>query len=202
MDPQAQIYLASNSPRRMELLTQIGIRFAHIDASVDEAPHPGEAPEVYVLRLALTKARAGLERVSVDDARPVLGADTAVVIDGELLGKPADRAHGLTMLERLSGREHQVLSAVALVDRAGHEASRLSVSHVRFRATSEAERRGYWQSGEPVDKAGGYAIQGLGAVFVEELAGSYSGVMGLPIFETAQLLNELKIAVVAETFHE
>ncbi len=123
---------------------------------------------------------------------PVLGADTTVVLDGLSLGKPRDRAHGLSMLADLAGREHQVLTAVALVTRAGTHCV-TSVSTVRMRDSSPAERERYWDSGEPRDKAGGYAIQGLGAVFIESLQGSYSGVMGLPLFETAQLLAQARV---------
>jgi len=176
------LVLASRSPRRRELLWQIGVPHQVAAADIDEQPLPGESPADCVQRLALAKARtvppAGL---------PVLGADTAVVLDGQMLGKPADRAEGVAMLRRLSGRTHRVLTAVALVD--GH-GSRLAVSasEVEFRVLAEAECQRYWDCGEPRDKAGGYAIQGLGAVFISALRGSYSGVMGLPLFETAALL--------------
>jgi septum formation protein len=188
---QPRVYLASSSPRRRELLAQIGIAHSVVTVEVPEVPFPGEAPEAFVGRLALEKARAG-RRAAPAPPLPVLGADTAVVVDGEVLGKPRDARHGLAMLARLSGREHLVCSGVALVD--GLERSRVSVSRVRFRDLSEAERAAYWATGEGRDKAGAYAIQGLGAVFVAELRGSYSGVMGLPLYETAGLLAEVGIA--------
>jgi len=185
------IYLASQSSRRRELLLQIGLAHELISVEIDETPHPGEGSELYVTRMALEKARAGRATLSVVD-RPVLGADTSVVIDGELLGKPCDEEEARRMLQRLAGRTHLVLSGVALVD-AENEESRLSVSHVTFREISDQEGCDYWQSGEPIDKAGGYGIQGLGAVFIERLEGSYSGVMGLPLFETAALARDFGI---------
>ncbi len=181
------VYLASASPRRRELLTQIGISFHVVKATVDEMRHDDETPELYVLRLALCKARAGREGISAADPRPVLGADTAVVIDGEVLGKPRDQAEGIAMLRRLSGVTHHVYTGVALAG--DPEATRLSVSAVTFRAVSLEECMGYWHTGEPADKAGAYAIQGRGAIFISRLEGSYSGVMGLPVFETAELLR-------------
>jgi septum formation protein len=197
MNPEHDIYLASASPRRRELLEQIGVRYRLLQVDVPEVPQPGEVPEMYVLRVALEKARAGRAALTADDNMPVLGADTEVVIDGEVLGKPAGREDALAMLARLSGREHQVMSAVALIGTDGEEQSRLSVSSVRFRIVSRAEAEAYWQSGEPRDKAGGYAIQGLGALFIERLEGSYSGVMGLPLFETAELLEWVGIVPLA-----
>lgn len=188
--PPASIYLASASPRRRELLEQIGVCYELIVAPVDESRRGDEAPESYVSRMALAKARAGFERRK--DARPVLGADTAVAVDGAVLGKPRDRDDALAMLRRLSGRTHHVYTAVALVD-GRREASRLSVSAVSFRVLNDDECARYWSSGEPADKAGAYAIQGRGAVFVSRLEGSYSGVMGLPLFETAELLREFGI---------
>ncbi len=181
------IYLASQSPRRRKLLAQIGVACRTIPAQVDETPYADEPPELFVLRTALAKARAGRGGLAASAALPVLGADTAVVVDGRILGKPRDHAEALAMLGLLSGRAHRVLTGVALCGSQG-EASRLSVSHVRFRPIAPAEAEAYWASGEPRDKAGAYAIQGLGAVFVERLEGSYSGVMGLPLFETAELL--------------
>lgn len=180
------IFLASSSPRRRELLEQIGVAHQVVEAHVDEALHPDEAPELYVVRLALAKAQAGH---AICSNWPVLGADTAVVIDGTILGKPRDRDNGLAMLARLSGRSHHVYTGVALVDAAGEAHTLLSVSAVTFRPISAAEAAAYWDSGEPLDKAGGYAVQGLGAIFIERLEGSYSGVMGLPLFETAALLR-------------
>jgi len=185
------ICLVSQSPRRRELLLQLGIEHEVISAEIDETPHVGEAAELYVTRMALEKARAGRESLSVVD-KPLLGADTSVVVDGAILGKPRDEAEALRMLRLLAGRTHLVISAVALVD-ATTEESRLSVSHVTFREISDEEARGYWRSGEPRDKAGGYGIQGLGALFIERLEGSYSGVMGLPLFETAALLRDFGV---------
>jgi septum formation protein len=185
MQPAAPLLvLASVSPRRRELLRQIGVPHIVRAADLDETAEPGEPPVDYVVRLACAKARAVRARAV---ALPVLAADTTVVAEGALLGKPRDREEGLAMLARLSGRTHQVLTAVALATAAG-VAFRVSSSEVRMRALSAQERAAYWDCGEPRDKAGGYAIQGRGAVFVEHLSGSYSGVMGLPLFETGELL--------------
>ena len=184
------IVLASASPRRAELLRQIGVQFQQQVAEIDESLRNNEAPDAYVARLALEKARAVRARLG-DDEVPVLGADTAVVVNNDILGKPRDEAHAVEMLRRLAGREHRVLSAVALVG--DHEAYRVSESRVCFRALTDDETKAYWRTGEPTDKAGGYAVQGIGAIFIEQLHGSYSGVMGLPVFETAQLLQEFGI---------
>jgi len=181
------IYLASRSPRRRELLRQIGVSHRTIDIEVDEGVRPGESPSDYVLRVSQDKAVAGLEACRAAERLPVLAADTCVVADGRMLGKPADREEGLWMLRRLSGATHRVYTAVALDD--GRLATRLSVSEVSFRPLSEPEMAAYWASGEPADKAGGYAVQGRAAQFIRELRGSYSGVMGLPLFETAELLR-------------
>jgi septum formation protein len=202
------LYLASGSPRRRELLTQIGVRFQLLAVQVDESSRPGEAPDGYVLRLAAEKARAGVRQLG-GAARelgsdqgpaaaplaeaPVLGADTAVVLDGRILTKPVDAADAEGMLEQLSGRVHVVLTGVALATPAGLH-TRLSRSEVTFRAIPAAEARAYWLTGEACDKAGGYAIQGLGAVFVAALNGSFSGVMGLPLYETAELLDAAGVA--------
>lgn len=187
------IYLASRSPRRGELLNQIGVPHEVVKVDVNEGWHQGEPARDYVVRLALAKARAGRQRLTLGQKRPVLAADTAVVVDDEILGKPCNQDDALRMMELLSGRSHEVCTGVALLDE--QERSRLSVSEVRFREIRSAEAQAYWESGEPADKAGGYAIQGLGAVFVEELRGSFSGVMGLPLFETAELLKESGIRV-------
>jgi septum formation protein len=184
------VYLASASPRRSELLRQIGVPFTVRAAAIAEERMGGETPEAYVVRLAAAKAEAVWAAVA--DSRPVLGADTAVVLGGAVLGKPNDAAEAAAMLERLSGRTHRVLTAVA-VRYAGGIETRLSESEVRFRATTAAERLAYCATGEPFDKAGGYGIQGHAAVFVEELKGSYSGVVGLPLFETAALLTRCGI---------
>nr|WP_314616349.1 Maf family protein [uncultured Pseudomonas sp.] len=185
------LYLASGSPRRRELLTQIGVPFTPVSAPIDETPLPGESAVAYVERLAVAKAEAGL--ASLGGPALTLGADTAVVLDGRILGKPENREHALAMLAELSGRAHQVLTAVAVSD--GQRCQSLCVaSNVRFRPISPAEAERYWASGEPADKAGGYAIQGLGAVFVTGLEGSYSAVVGLPLSETAELLGQFGIA--------
>lgn len=181
------IYLASASPRRSALLTQIGVAHRIAPVPVDESVDGAEAPEKYVTRLAALKADTLWQNLPLDERLPVLGSDTSVVVDRTILGKPSDESDCLRMLELLSGRTHQVHTAVAVRSAAGSEV-RLSVSDVTFRDLSRAEMRAYWQTGEPADKAGGYAIQGRGAVFIRHIAGSYSGIMGLPLFETAELL--------------
>ncbi len=184
------LILASASPRRRELLSQIGVPFQARPAHIDETPRPDEVASDFVVRMALEKARA--IQAQLDEPNTwVLGADTDVVLDGQILGKPRDQADAHTTLRQLSGRSHEVLSAVALADPRGQIDWRLSRSRVWFRALKEEELSAYWASGEPADKAGSYAIQGLGAIFIERLEGSYSGVMGLPLFETAQLLERL-----------
>ena len=190
--PAPHLYLASASPRRRELLRQIGVRYRLLRLAVDETPLAEESPHAYVARLALLKARSGCARLGRRLPAPVLGADTAVVVEGTIFGKPRDRADGLAMLARLSGCEHQVLSAVALAT-PERDAVRVQDSRVRFRALTPAECLAYWDSGEPQDKAGGYGIQGRAAAFIVELQGSYSGVMGLPLFETAELLREFGV---------
>lgn len=191
MTGPARIHLASRSPRRRELLGQIGIAFSTVAVHVDETRRPGEPPADYASRLALEKARAGWQQ-SGSEAVPALGADTAVVVDDEILGKPRDRAEGLAMLARLSGRTHQVMTGVAVV-RGDREMRAMSITDVRFRLLSAGECAAYWETGEPADKAGAYAIQGLAATFVSHLAGSYSGVVGLPLYETAELLSAFGI---------
>jgi septum formation protein len=183
---EAFIYLASASPRRAALLDQIGVRYRVHAVAVPEEPLAGEAAPDLARRLALAKVRRAREEVG--GAALVLAADTVVTLDGEILGKPDDRAQGLAMLERLSGRTHAVCTAVALAG-AGREQLRTSISQVTMRTTSEAERAAYWATGEPRGKAGGYAIQGRAAVFITHLEGSYSGVMGLPLHETAEMLR-------------
>ena len=187
------LYLASGSPRRRELLTQIGVPFTAIGADIDETPLPDESPAAYVERLARGKAAAGYGLIAEGrSAACVLGADTAVVLDGRILGKPLDQADAQSMLMALSGREHEVLTAIAVLDGQRCE-SRLVRSLVRFRPISADEAARYWASGEPQDKAGGYGIQGLAAVFVAGLNGSYSAVVGLPVCETAELLGHFGI---------
>lgn len=191
---QPFIHLASGSPRRRELLAQIGVPFRPCPVDIDESRAPRETPADYVRRVSLDKAREASRRVA--DGAPVLAADTAVVIEGEALGKPRDRDDALAMLARLSDREHEVLTAVVVLH-AGEEHHALSASRVRFRRTTGAEREAYWLTGEPRDKAGAYAIQGRGALFVASLNGSYSGVMGLPLYETAALLQRCGFALLA-----
>lgn len=196
---QARIYLASRSPRRRELLRQIGVHFDVLvfrggergeDPDVDETPLPGEQVEHYVERLALTKAEAGCRRLQWRSLpqNPVLSADTTLELDGEIIGKPVDASDAGAILRRLSGRTHRVLTAVAMSS-GDSTRSRISINEVRFRKLSDAEIRAYVASGEPMDKAGAYGIQGRAAVFIEEIRGSYSGIMGLPLYETAQLLD-------------
>ena len=195
---QPRLYLASQSPRRRELLKQIGINFEMLllrsdprrNLEVDETPHAGEQPESYVKRVAQAKAEAGYAALRFRNlpSFPVLAADTIVTLDGKIFGKPDSAEHAVDILRQLSGREHQVLSAVAIVLGAHVEVA-LSTSTVRFVTLSEERIRRYLHSREYADKAGGYAIQGQAGAFVEHLSGSYSGVMGLPLFETVQLLQ-------------
>ncbi len=180
------LVLASASPRRSELLRQIGVSFSVIEHQVDEAIRPAELPQDYVQRLALEKARSA-QALLPRSALPVLGADTIVVCAGQILGKPGDREDAMRMWCLLSDTEHQVYSAVAICQGERSE-GRMSCTQVRFRALSAQDCERYWASGEPAGKAGAYAIQGLGALFVQSMVGSYTGVVGLPLFETAQLL--------------
>ena len=180
------LILASASPRRSSLLRQIGVAHEVRAPAIDETQRRGEAPAAYVRRLARAKAEA-VQRAADGADRPVLAADTAVVLGGRVFGKPADEAEAVAMLMALSGRTHEVLTAVALIA-GGRVGEAESTSRVSFRALAETECRRYWATGEPADKAGAYAIQGLGAVFVTQVEGSFSGVMGLPLCETAALL--------------
>jgi septum formation protein len=180
------LILASASPRRAALLTQIGVTFRVYTVSLSEDPLPGETPADLARRLALAKARQAW--VETGSGAPVLAADTVVALDGVSLGKPADRAGAMDMLERLSGRTHDVYTAVALIAR-GEEQLALSASRVTMRSTTAAERAAYWATGEPADKAGAYGVQGRAAAFISLLEGSYSGVMGLPLYETAEMLR-------------
>lgn len=187
-------YLASASPRRHELLTQIGVHFDVVNVDVDESPLAKESPENYVQRVALAKAKAGLNALSDDPEAVVLGGDTSVICKGQVFGKPESQAHARDMLMALSDAEHEVYSAISVVS-AARQATQLVKTRVRFRAISEQECEAYWLTGEPIGKAGGYAIQGLGSVFVVGIEGSYTGVVGLPVAETAQLLADFGVPV-------
>ncbi len=199
-----RIYLASRSPRRRELLKQIGVPFELLllredlrrGVDVDETPLPDESPGVYALRIANAKATTGMRQVAQRGLpiKPVLAADTSVVFDEQLIGKPDDTEHAVRILRTLSGREHQVITAIALVLRDQVE-TQISVSSVWFRELDEAEIRRYVASGEPRDKAGAYAIQGRAGAFVTRIAGSYSGIMGLPLAETAELLARFNVSM-------
>lgn len=185
-----QFHLASASPRRQELLRQLGLRFDVRPADILEVALPGEVPADYARRMALEKARAA--QAKLDDGLPVMGADTDVVLDHRILGKPRDRDDALAILAALSNREHEVYSAVAMVQ--GERADvMLSVTRVKFGFIAPDAAARYWDSGEPADKAGAYGIQGLGAQFVKGITGSYSGVVGLPLFETTELLQRFGI---------
>ena len=195
---QPRIYLASQSPRRRELLKQIGINFEMLllrsdprrGVDVDETPHDGESAEIYVRRICRAKAHAGCDSLRLRNLPlfPVLAADTTVTLDGRIFGKPDDIEQAAAMLRQLSGREHQVLSAVAVAMGEQLEVA-LSASTVRFAPLSEERIHRYLLTCEYIDKAGGYAIQGYAGAFIEHISGSYSGVMGLPLCETAQLLQ-------------
>jgi len=185
------IYLASRSPRRRELLQQMGVDFAVISADTDESVSPDEQPAEYVQRIAREKAQAGLSSLNGLETRPVLAADTAVIVDGEIFGKPVNDDAARRMLKQLSANTHQVMTAVALAFN-GDIKLALSVSEVRFSLLSESEIDWYLATGEGKDKAGSYAVQGLGALFIEEIRGSYSGIMGLPVRETGQLLKQME----------
>ena len=212
------IHLASKSPRRRVLLEQIGVDYSLVEAPIDETRRAGEYPQRYVERMAREKALAGIAALGAARVAPVLAADTAVVLDGQVLGKPRDETHAMEMLEALSGRMHHVISTVALAGIRGcgaapagagddgneaaagtlaGDAPRVatSISRVWFRDIAREERRAYCAGGEPLDKAGAYAIQGRAAIFVQRLDGSFSGVMGLPLFETESLLREAGIRV-------
>ena len=185
-----QITLASASPRRQQLLDQMGINYRVLSVDIDETPQKEESARAFVCRMALEKARVGYQRQA--EKLPVLGSDTIVVLNEKILGKPGSRDDGLAMLASLSGHCHEVMTAVAMVDEARSEC-RLSRSQVYFRHMTSAEIEAYWNTGEPADKAGAYGIQGLAAQFIERLDGSYSGVMGLPLFETSELLKQFGI---------
>lgn len=197
MSSELQLYLASSSPRRHELLAQLGVQFEVVQAPIDETPRRREVPLNYVERMAREKALSGqqcLLEQGQTNGLPVMGSDTSVVLGNLILGKPADKEHAHTMLSQLSGRTHQVITSVAIAHDE-HVDVISSISNVRFRMLSPNEIDAYWDSGEPQDKAGAYGIQGIAASFVEHLSGSYSGVMGLPLFETTELLRRAGVPV-------
>lgn len=190
------LYLASTSPRRRELLQQVGFPFSILSIEVDEHRHPAESPEVYVARLAQEKALAGVSQIKNG---LVIAADTTVVLGNEVLGKPTCLEEAMAMWQRLSDTEHQVMTGVAVAQ--GKDVRvKVVKTAVRFRAITESEMRAYWASGEPADKAGGYAIQGRGALFVTGINGSYSNVVGLPLLETAELLSSFSWPIWPENF--
>ena len=191
MSSPPKLHLASTSPRRREILQSLGVEFEVAKVATDESPLPGESARELVLRLAVAKAEAAT------GAEYALGSDTVVVLDEHMLGKPADADEAIDMLLALSGRSHSVLTGVALKTPQGTRTV-LSTTDVQFREIDRDEAIRYWQSGEPADKAGGYGIQGLGGMFVQAINGSYSGVMGLPVFETVKLLESAGIEVLAK----
>lgn len=191
----ATLILASASPRRLELLQQLGLDPEVCPADIDEMVHEGEHASDYVMRMAREKAQAVAQQYPANNV--IVGSDTSVVVDDQVLGKPEDQEHAAQMLEMLSGRSHQVMSAVTVISSQG-EQTLLSDTRVDFRSIGQDEMAAYWNTGEPLGKAGGYAIQGLGAGFIETIEGSYSGVMGLPLFETAQLLQRAGITVLSK----
>ena len=202
------IVLASASPRRKELLSLIVPSFDVLPADIDETPLKDEAAEAYVLRMAKEKAMASLERYkqannTVVQKTVFIASDTSVVVEGEILGKPQDLAEAKTMLRKLSGRSHQVMTSICLCDQNLDQlVTENIVTQVSFRSMSDVEIEQYWRTGEPVDKAGSYAIQGLGALFVTHMSGSYSAVVGLPLYETSQLLTQFGIQSLEEMCHE
>ena len=186
------IILASSSPRRRELLQQIGLEFEVNSFDIDESPYLHEAPADYVVRLAIEKARAAIAQLPADTI--VIAADTTVTIDGQILGKPANQAEAFAMWQRLSGRDHFVMTGVAVAKNQTVLHRRVT-TEVHFAHLTPTDMLAYWQTGEPIGKAGGYAIQGKGAAFIPKIHGSYSNVVGLPIFETMDLLRDIQHAV-------
>tara|TARA_R110002050_G_scaffold9504_1_gene33110 strand:+ start:250942 stop:251526 length:585 start_codon:yes stop_codon:yes gene_type:complete len=185
-----QIYLASNSPRRRELLTQIGVGFTVLPVDVDESRLTNEAPVDYVKRVAIAKAQAGWQSMPVLEQRPVLGSDTSVVLENSILGKPKTEDDARLMLQQISGRTHQVMTAVALVTAAEIKCE-LNISQVTFATMTASDIEWYVATKEGTDKAGAYAVQGLAALFIERIQGSYSAIMGLPLRETGLLLQQI-----------
>lgn len=190
-----QLILASASPRRKELLDQIGVRYIVHPVDIDETPKDREVAMDYVYRVAAEKSAACASKVTC--SLPILAADTSVVLDGQIMGKPKNREHAMTMLNQLSGKTHSVYSAVSLRSQCENNYFQaLSKTEVKFRKISNEEIQSYWDTGEPEGKAGAYAIQGLASVFVESIKGSFSGVVGLPLFETAELLLKQGIKII------
>jgi len=190
------LILASGSPRRAQLLRQLNLTFTQFQADIDESPRAYESPIAYVQRMAQEKAEAVAARVSVEhNASIVLAADTCISADERILGKPAGIDQAMDYLSQLAGREHTVYSAVHVLWR-NQSSGLVNCSKVRMKAMTQSEIQEYCQSGEPLDKAGAYAIQGLGAVFIQHIEGSYSGIMGLPLYETAQLLQQAGITII------
>ncbi|WP_127471180.1 Maf family protein [Thiomicrorhabdus aquaedulcis] len=183
-----RLFLASSSPRRQELMAQLNLEFSIINAPVEEVALPNESPQSYVKRIAIEKALDGFNKLA-GKAIWVVGGDTAVLFNGKVLGKPKNQADAASMLNKLSGQTHEVLSAVAVAFD-GEVFCALNTTTVTFKSLTEAEITQYWHSGEPADKAAGYAIQGLGAQFISHINGSYSAVMGLPLFELHALLTQ------------
>ncbi|RDH84943.1 MAG: septum formation inhibitor Maf [endosymbiont of Galathealinum brachiosum] len=184
-----QITLASSSPRRRELLDQIQVSYNVLPVDIDESYVPGETAEQFVTRLALEKARSGYK---TSPLMPALGSDTIVLFDHQILGKPKNRQDALNMLQMLSGKNHQVMTAVAICN-GETEHCVISASEVEFAQIDDQQAEAYWETGEPVDKAGGYGIQGIAAQFIKNIKGSYSGIMGLPLYETVELLKRVGI---------
>ena len=189
------IYLASQSPRRRELLSQIGIQYKSVPAEINETPRQNEVPIDYVIRMAREKA---LCAAGQHQDKPLLAADTTVVCNNRILGKPRDKQHFLEMMDCLSGNSHDVITAIAITKGANPSSllTATSTSKVCFRELTTSETDAYWQTGEPADKAGGYAVQGMAAAFISDIHGSYSGIMGLPLFETAELLKKFAVKVI------
>jgi septum formation protein len=190
----AEIILASTSPRRRQLLTQLGVSYQVSAVTIDETPWVNEDPLAYVQRVSAAKSDASAQLNST--LVPILAADTVVVLDKKIMGKPKNQQHAAEMLIALSAKTHQVYSAISL--RGKQHWQRVNVTDVTFRALKPSEIEAYWQTGEPCDKAGGYAIQGLGSIFIQSIQGSFSAVMGLPLFETAELLTQQGINILHE----
>jgi septum formation protein len=194
-----QLYLASRSPRRRILIEQLGVHYKTLDVDVDERPHEGENPSDYVARLAMEKAKNGWDQVG-NGKIPVVGADTCIVFNDQIIGKVDSREQSRALLKQFSANSHQVLTGIAMIGEklegnrpALKQRVRVNNSNVTFRALTEEECERYWETGEPVGKAGGYAIQGIAAAFIEKIEGSYSGVMGLPLCELSELMSEFGI---------